>query len=89
MNEDVFVPLLLAFGVFFIGYYGFVSERWSYRIYTFGFAPVAGLLFGFGVMKIAFPELSWLTQLAVGAAAVVVMSLLLLLLFMLMQRRWR
>ena len=87
MNEDVFLPLFLAFGVFFVGYYGFVSERWSYRVYTFGFAPVGGLLFGFAVMKLAFPELSWLSQLAVGGAAVVVLVLVLLLLFMLMQRR--
>jgi hypothetical protein len=89
LNEDVFLPLFLALAVFFIGYYGYVSERWSYRVYTFGFAPVAGLLLGFAVMKAFFPDLSWLSQLAVGVAVVLVLVLLLLLLLLLMQRMRR
>jgi hypothetical protein len=89
MSEDIFVPLFLAFGVLFAGYYGYVSDRWNYRVFTFGFAPVAGLLLGVAVMKWRFPELSWLNQLEVGAAAVVVLVLFLLLLLLLMQRRRR
>jgi hypothetical protein len=87
MNEDIFLPLLLAFGIFFAGYYGYTSNRWSFPVFTFVFAPVAGLLLGFSVMKIAFPELSLLRQVAVSSIAVVGTVVLLLLLIALMQRR--
>lgn len=87
MNEDIFLPLFLAFGVFFAGYYGYTSDRWSFPVFTFVFAPVAGLLLGFAVMKIAFPELSLLRQIAVSSAAVVSTVVLLLLLVALLQRR--
>lgn len=86
MSEEIFLPLFLAFIVYFAGYYGYISHRWSYRVYTFGFAPVAGLLLGFAVMKIAFPELSLLRQLAVGGAAVIGTVLLLLALIWAAQR---
>jgi len=87
MREEIFLPLFLAFGVFFLGYYGFATDRWSFRVYTFAFAPVAGLLLGFAVMKIAFPDLSLLNQLAVSGAVVLGTALLLLVLGLLMQRR--
>lgn len=86
MTEEIFLPLFLAFVVYFAGYYGYLTHRWNYRVYTFGFAPVAGLLLGFAVMKIAFPELSLLRQLAVGGAAVVGTALLLLALIWVVQR---
>jgi hypothetical protein len=86
MREEIFLPLFLAFVVYFAGYYGYISHRWNYRVYTFGFAPVAGLLLGFSVMKIAFPELSLLRQLAVGGAAVIGTVLLLLALILVMRR---
>lgn len=87
MSEDIFLPLLLAFGVFFAGYYGYTSGRWSFPVFTFVFAPVAGLLLGFAVMKMVFPDLSLLNQIAVSSAAVMGTVVLLLLLFALLQRR--
>jgi hypothetical protein len=86
MREEIFLPLFLAFVVYFVGYYGYITHRWNYRVYTFGFAPVAGLLLGFAVMKMAFPELSLLRQLAVGGAAVIGTVLLLLALVWVVQR---
>ena len=69
MREEI-SALFLAFAVYFAGYYGYITHRWNYRVYTFGFAPVAGLLLGFAVMKMVFPELSLLRQLAGGAAVI-------------------
>ena len=87
MNEEIFLPLFLAFGIFFAGYYGYASNRWGFPVFTFIFAPIAGLLLGLAVMKIAFPDLSLLHQIAISSAAVVGTVILLLLLFALMQRR--
>jgi hypothetical protein len=86
VSEEVFLPLFLAFIVYFAGYYGYTSHRWNYRVYTFGFAPVAGLLLSFAVMKIAYPEFSLPRQLAVGGVAVVGTVLLLLALFFVANR---
>jgi hypothetical protein len=86
MSEEVFLPLFMAFVVYFVGYYGYITHRWDYRVYTFGFSPVAGILLGFAVMKMFFPELSLLSQLAVGGAAVIATALLLLALVWLVQR---
>ena len=86
MNEEIFLPLFLAFVVYFAGYYGYVTHRWNYRVHTFGFAPVAGLLLGFAVMKMVYPELSLLCQLLVGGAAVIGTVLLLLLVVSVAQR---
>lgn len=86
MSEEIFLPLFLAFVVYFAGYYGYITNRWNYRVYTFGFAPVAGLLLGFAVMKIVYPELSLLRQLIVGGAAVIGTVLLLLLVISVAQR---
>jgi hypothetical protein len=87
MSEAIFLPLFLAFGVFFLGYYGFATDRWSYRVYTFGFAPVAGLLLGFAVMKMTLPGLSLRNQMVVSLGAMLLMVLVLLLIHFLLQRR--
>lgn len=85
MSEDVFLPLLLACLVFFVGYYGFATERWPFAVFTFIFAPIAGLLMGFAALKFLYPELSQLRQLEVGAVTVVLMVVVLLGLFVAFQ----
>lgn len=54
--------LLLALALYGIGDWGVKNERWSFRVFVFGFAMPAGFFMGWSVIQIMFPYFSILEQ---------------------------
>jgi hypothetical protein len=87
MFEDTILFFVLAFFVYFIGYYGYATKKWNYAIYVFVFTLLAGLFFGLGILNLIFPEVSLLGKIGIAVGATMVSVVLSLILLKLMARK--
>lgn len=69
--SDVILFIVLAFVVYFVGFYGRSAGWWSYKVYVFGFTTVSGLLFAMGLMNFLFPFLSLGGKAVIAAGATI------------------
>ena len=84
---DAILFAVLALVVFFLGNHGHNAGWWGFYVYVFLFCSLAGLLFGLGVLNVAFPGLSFFKQLVISFSTTVATVVFSLVLLKLMQMR--
>lgn len=84
---EVAIYVALAVLIYIAGQVGFNAGKWSFKVFTFLIAPIAGLLFGMAVLNLVFPGLSFLRQLVIAFSMTTATVLVSLLLLKLMQPR--